>query len=63
MSVREKESSDREARQVHEADHYAVAVGGSGVSADVASSTSDPKFGTPDSPCGEGDATGATAGT
>ncbi len=41
-------------------DPYAVAVGGPGVSADRASSTSDAKFGTLDSPCGEGDATGAT---
>ncbi|UGQ52701.1 ABC transporter substrate-binding protein [Rhodococcus qingshengii] len=41
-------------------DPYAVAVGGPGVSADLASSTSDAKFGTLDSPCGEGDATGAT---
>ncbi|ALU73548.1 hypothetical protein H351_31585 (plasmid) [Rhodococcus erythropolis R138] len=41
-------------------DPYAVAVGGSGVGADLASSTSDAKFGTLDSPCGEGDATGAT---
>ena len=41
-------------------DPSATSSGGSAATADAASSSSDAKFGTLDSPCGDGDAKGAT---